>query len=205
MLKGSAIIVAAATLMAAPTFAQEDGPAAGPYVLEKNHAYLTWNISHGGLSTYTGVFTDVDASLNFDPENPGASMINVTINPAAIETNYPDAEKKAEWETELAEDPKFFNVSEYPQITFASTAVEVTGENTGTVTGDLTLLGVTQPVTLEVTYNGTANMPWFGERDLIGFSASGVVKRSEFGMTALLPKHGDDVRVEFSGEFIQAE
>lgn len=205
MLKGFATIVAAAAVLASPAISQEETAAAGPYVLEKNHAYLTWNISHGGLSTYTGAFTDFDASVNFDPENPGASMINVTINPAAIETNYPNAEKKAEWETELGEDAKFFNAGEHPQITFSSTSVEVTGENTGKVTGDLTLLGVTKPVTLDVTYNGTANLPWFGERDLIGFSASGVVKRSEFGMTALLPKHGDDVRVEFSGEFLQAE
>ena len=198
-------MAAACVVAAAPALAQEEAAAAGPYVLEKNHAYLTWNISHGGLSTYTGAFTDFDASLNFDPENPGASMINVTINPVAIETNYPNAEKKAEWETELAQDAKFFNASEHPQITFTSTAVEATGENTGKVTGDLTLLGVTKPVTLDVTYNGTANMPWFGERDLIGFTATGTVKRSEFGMTALLPKHGDDVRVEFSGEFLQAE
>ena len=205
MLKGLTPIVAAAAILATPALAQEDTAAAGPYVLEKNHAYLTWNISHGGLSTYTGVFTDFDASLNFDPENPAASMINVSINPTAIQTNYPDPEKKVEWETELAQDAKFFNASEHPQITFTSTSVEATGENTGRVTGDLTLLGVTKPVTLDITYNGTANLPWFGERDLVGFNASGVVKRSEFGMTALLPKHGDDIRIEFSGEFLQAE
>lgn len=200
-----ATLAATAAIAAAPAIAQEDSAAAGPYVLEKNHAYLTWNMSHGGLSTYTGVFTDFDASLNFDPENPAASLINVSINPTAINTNYPNPEKKVEWEAELAEDGKFFNAGEHPQITFTSTSAEVTSGNSGKVTGDLTLLGVTKPVTLDVTYNGTANLPWYGERDLIGFTASGIVKRSEFGMTALLPKHGDDVRVEFSGEFLQAE
>lgn len=205
MLKGLTTIVAAAAILATPAAAQEESAAAGPYVLEKNHAYLTWNVSHNGLSTYTGVFTDFNASLNFDPANPAASLINVTINPTAIETNYPNAEKKIEWEAELSSDEKFFNAAAHPAITFSSTSVEVTGDNTGKVTGDLTLLGVTNPVTLDIKYNGMTNLPWFGERDLIGFNVSGSVKRSDFGMTALVPNIGDDVRIEFSGEFLQAE
>ena len=76
---------------------------------------------------------------------------------------------------------------------------------TGTVTGDLTLLGVTKPVSLDVSYNGVANPPWFGERDVIGFDASTTVQRSEFGMAAYIPNISDAVTVEFSGEFLQDE
>ena len=197
---------AAMIATAAPAFAQEDAaaPPAGTYNLDKNHAYLTWNVSHNGLSTYTGAFTDFDATVEFDPATPAASTLNVTINPAAIETNYPIEPKGDEWEDELANDDKFMNADTHPEITFVATAVETTSDTTGTVTGDLTFLGQTKPVTLNVTYNGFADLPWMEGRGLIGFSAEGIVTRSEFGMSALLPNISDDVTIKFSGEFVQA-
>ncbi|MEQ9314317.1 MAG: YceI family protein, partial [Henriciella sp.] len=73
------------------------------------------------------------------------------------------------------------------------------------VTGDLTFLGVTRPVTLDVTYNGTANAPWYGERDLIGFDATTTINRSEFGQDSLQGVISDEVVIEFSGEFLQDE
>ena len=82
---------------------------------------------------------------------------------------------------------------------------ERTGDLTGTVTGDLTLLGVTNPVTLDVTYNGVANPPWYGGRDVIGFDASTTLNRSDVGMGAYIPNIGDAVKVDFSGEFLQDE
>ena len=97
------------------------------------------------------------------------------------------------------------NAAEYPTISFASTSVEQTGDFTGTVTGDLTFLGVTAPVTLDVSYGGVANPPWFGQRDVIGFTASTTLARSDFGSTSLGGVISDEVVVEFSGEFLQAE
>ena len=97
------------------------------------------------------------------------------------------------------------NGSEFPAISFKSTSVEQTGEFSGTVTGDLTFLGVTKPVTLDVSYGGVANPPWFGQRDVIGFTASTTVTRSEFGNTSMAGIISDEVVVEFSGEFLQAE
>lgn len=179
--------------------------ATGAYTLDKNHAYLTFAIGHNGLSDYTVNFTDFDADLDFNAEDPAASSLSVTINPASVQTNYPDLEKRAEWHDELSNDAKFFNAGEFPEITFNSTSAETTGDDTGVITGDLTLLGVTKPVELNVTYNGTANTPWFGERDLIGFDATATIKRSDFGMTALLPNISDEVVIEFSGEFLQDE
>ncbi len=182
-----------------------EGVASGLYELEKTHAFLTWTVTHNGISGYSVNFTDFDADLVFDAETPANSQLSVSINPAGLNTNYPDPAKKADWEAELATDSRFLNGGEFPTITFASTAVEQTGDFSGTVTGDLTFLGVTKPVTLDVSYGGVANPPWFGQRDVIGFTASTTITRSEFGSTALGGVVGDDVVIEFSGEFLQAE
>ena len=202
-------LVVAAGLLAAtlPAHANPtlEGVASGLYELEKTHAFLTWTVQHNGISGYTVNFTDFDADLVFDAETPTNSQLSVSINPAALNTNYPDAEKKVEWETELSTDPRFLNGGEFPTITFNSTSVEQTGEFSGTVTGDLTFLGVTKPVTLDVSYGGVANPPWFGQRDVIGFTASTTITRSEFGNTSMAGIISDEVVVEFSGEFLQAE
>ena len=182
-----------------------EGVASGLYELEKTHAFLTWTVQHNGISGYTVNFTDFDADLVFDAETPTNSQLSVSINPTALNTNYPDAAKKVDWEAELATDPRFLNGSEFPTISFTSTSVEQTGEFSGTVTGDLTFLGVTKPVTLDVSYGGVANPPWFGQRDVIGFTASTTVTRSEFGNTSMTGIISDEVVVEFSGEFLQAE
>lgn len=182
-----------------------EGVASGLYELEKTHAFLTWTVKHNGISGYTVNFTDFDADLVFDAETPANSQLSVSINPTAMNTNYPDPAKKTEWEGELANDPRFMNAAEYPTISFASTSVEQTGDFTGTVTGDLTFLGVTAPVTLDVSYGGVANPPWFGQRDVIGFTASTTLARSDFGSTSLGGVISDEVVVEFSGEFLQAE
>ena len=206
--------VAFVTMAISPAFAEQtlEGVATDTYQLDPNHAFLTWTVTHNGLSHYTVNFTDFDATLDFNPDEPTTSSIEVTINPLGLETNYP-ADFKAghpdsefdNWNEALAKDDRFLNGDEYPQITFASTSAEKTGDYTGMVTGDLTFLGVTKPVTLDVTYNGVANLPWYGERDVIGFNASTTISRSDFGVTALETIISDDVTIEFSGEFLQEE
>ena len=181
-----------------------EGVATGLYELEKTHAFLTWTVNHNGISGYTVNFTDFDADLVFDAETPTNSQLSVSINPLALNTNYPDPVKKAEWEDELGTDARFLNGTEFPAITFTSTRVEQSGEFEGTVTGDLTFLGVTKPVTLDVSYGGVANPPWFGQRDVIGFTASTVLTRSDFGSTAMAGVISDEVEIQFSGEFLQA-
>ena len=203
-MKRTLIAALSATSLAACALAGEqtfEEAASGTYKLEKTHASLTWRISHNGLSNYTARFTEFDAEISFDPDNPIASSVSATINPLSVETDHPTEREK--WNGEIATDDRFLNGDEFPEITFVSTGVEATGEFTGIVTGDLTLLGVTVPVALETTYNGTGNAPWFGTRDLIGFSARGVLKRSDFGMTALLPNIGDEVEVIIEAEFLQ--
>jgi len=194
---------AAASLVACATAGEQTftEAASGAYKLEKTHASLTWRISHNGLSKYTARFTDFDAAIEFNPENPVESTVTATINPLSVETDHPTQREK--WNGELATDNRFFNGDEFPEITFESTGVEATGEFTGIVTGNLTMLGVSVPVSLETTYNGTGNAPWFGPKDLIGFSARGTLNRSDFGMTALLPNIGDEVEVIIEAEFLQ--
>jgi len=197
--------------VAAPT--NLDGVASASYSLEKTHAFLTAYVGHAtGISDYRISLTDLDAKLNFDTANPAASTLEVTINPMGIETNYPGDYKAGHadsgfetWNEHVARDATILNADAHSAITFKSTSASLNGGNSGQVTGDLTLLGVTKPVTLDVTYNGTGNAPWFGERDLIGFDATTTIKRSDFGMNAMIPIITDEVKIEFSGEFLQDE
>jgi len=193
----AALSLAACATAGEQSFVEASG---GNYKLEKTHAFLTWRVKHNGLSNYTARFTDFDATIEFDPENPVQSSVIATINPLSVETDHPTDDG---WNTKLATDGKWFDGKNFPQIVFKSTSVEKTGEFTGIITGDLTLLGVTKEVKLNATYNGTGNAPWFGTRDLIGFSATGTLNRSDFGMTALLPNIGDEVEIIIEAEFLE--
>ena len=194
----AAVALASCATAGEQTFAEANS---GTYELEKTHAFITWRISHNGLSKYTARFTDFDATIEFDPENPVASSVVASINPLSVETDHPT--KRESWNNQIATDGKFLNGDEFPAITFESTRVEQTGEFTGIITGNLTLLGISKEVDLNATYNGTGNAPWFGARDLIGFSATATFNRSDFGMTALLPAIGDEIEVIIEAEFVE--
>lgn len=187
--------------------------AIGSYALEKSHAFLWFEVTHAkGISNYRVNFTDFDAKLMFDPANLEASSAQVSINPTSLETNYGGdysaghgSSPYTGWNEDLARNPKFLNADNYPAITFRSTSLEKTGEYTGTMTGDLTFLGVTKSISMDVTYNGTGNKPWWPDRDIIGFSAQTRLKRADFGMDGYSGILGDDVKVQFTGEFLQDE
>ena len=199
------IALATAAALASPALAQSADAPAGAYVNDKTHSSLTWKIKHQGLSYYTARFTTFDAEINFDPKNVATSSLSVTIDPKTIETDYeaqrPDG-NTTDFNKELIEEDRFFNVGAHPTITFKSTSVAKTGDTTGKVTGDLTFLGVTKPVTLDVTYVGDRNDPRSGKHK-VGFSASTTVKRSEFGMDWGLAFMGDDVDLQIETEFVQ--
>jgi len=196
-------LVAAA--LSAPALAGDtslEGVDSGKYQLDPTHAYTTFSVSHFGLSDYVVNLTGVSATLNFNPEDPAGSTIEVAIDPTKINTYLPDAAKKVEWENEISNDPKFFNSAAHPAIMFKSTSAKTTGAASGTVSGDLTFLGVTKPVTLDVIYNGKTNVPWQGDNDILGFTAKTVFKRSDWGMSHLQGGIGDEVTINFSGEFV---
>ena len=172
------------------------------YAIEPTHASVVWSVSHNGLSSYTARFTDFTAALAFNAEDPAGSTLTASINPLSVRTDHPDG---PDWDTTLGTDEKWFNAAAYPAITYASTGVTLTGETTGIVQGDLTFLGITKQVPLSVTFNGVRNFAWYGERDVIGFSATATFKRSDFDLTALLPGIGDEVTLTIETEFLQAE
>jgi len=163
---------------------------AGTWTIDKRHTSVTMKVRHFGASKYTFRFAQgsVDASYDYNPAKPLDTKISVTIDAAAVDTGLPDFNK------EIGTDPKFFNAGQYPKITFVSTKVEP-----GKLTGDLTFRGVTKPVTLDVVYDGYAKTP-FGSQ-IMGFSATGKIKRSDFGFTHLVPMVGDDVDLLIEVEF----
>lgn len=176
----------------------------GAYKLDRDHASLTFRVNHMGLSRYTARFTDMSADLQFDPANPSAMTLSATVDPRSLETDFHG--DKPDFDAELA-GPSWLDAAKFPQITFKSTKVEVTGPATANVTGDLSLHGVTRPVTLKTTFNGGAkpnNMDPMGSR--IGFSAEGSLKRSEFGVAYGIPAPGSNFGVGDEVEFfIEAE
>jgi polyisoprenoid-binding protein YceI len=159
---------------------------AGRDRLDPTHASLLWRISHFGLSNYTARFTRFDVQLDFDPADLARSSAQATIDMASIETDYPPGFNKRDWNGDLRSE-KFFNVAKFREATWRSTKVQSVEGNRMRVAGDLALLGVSAPVSLEVTLNAgfrsrpPTNLP------TIGFSARGTLDRRVFGMLAPPP------------------
>ena len=166
--------------------------AAQKYVFEPNHTQITWQANHVGFSSPTGKFVTVAGAVMLDEEKPQNSTVEVTIATADISTGI------AKFDTHL-KSADFFDVERFPQATFKSTAVEMTGKNTAKVQGTLNLLGVSKPVTLDVTLNKIDIMPMV-QKKTAGFSAKATLKRSDFGIKYGLPMVGDDVHITIEAE-----
>lgn len=179
-----------------------DAMPGGLYKLDKTHASLTWKVSHLGLSNYTARFTDFDVDLMYDPLNLENSKVRATIDPTSIETDY---KGEKDFNAQLVNDAGWFNATQFPHITFLSTKVEKTGDNTGKVTGNLTFLGVKKPVTLDVTFNKAIGNHPFANKPALGFSATATLKRSDFGMKQYIPQVGDEVQIQIETEFMYAK
>ncbi len=166
---------------------------AGAYALDKTHGYLTFSYDHMGYSHPTIRWGDWNATLNWDPAAPANSSIDVTINTASIDSGV------AALNEQLAT-ADFLDIATFPTISFKSSSVEMTGGDTGKVSGDLTIKGVTRPVTLDIKINKAANDD-FVKSYKLGFSGSTTFKRSEFGIDKYVPVVSDDVAVKIEAEF----
>ena len=166
----------------------------GKYTLDSSHGYITFTYSHLGFSNPRVGFNSFDTVLTLDSDKPENSLIEVTIDAASIDS------RVAEFNDHL-NSSDFFNTAEYPSITFKSTKVEATGENTFDVTGDLTILGTTKPVTLATTINKAANHP-MRNVPTIGVSASTRLLRSEWGLGAYVPAVSDEVELSIEVELL---
>jgi len=178
--------------------------ASGTYRLDRTHANLTWKVMHKGLAKYTARFTDFDATLEFDADDPAASELEVTVNPASVRTDYPQGKpykfaKDEDFDAALAGE-NWFNADEFSEITFTSTGIERTGSNTGKITGDLTFMGITKPVTLDVTLNGAKSNP-AQNSGALGFSAYTTLNRTDFGVSLYVPFIADQVEIFIEAEF----
>lgn len=143
------------------------------YKIDPGHTFITFEISHIGFSFLPGTFNDFSGELTYDAENPSNSSTEFTIDVASIDTEHAERDKH------LRSD-EFFNVKKFPQATFVSTAYEPTGDNTAKLTGDLTIKGVTKPVTLDVTMTNAAQDPW--EQYRISFIATTEITLKDFNI-----------------------
>jgi polyisoprenoid-binding protein YceI len=172
---------------------------AGHYVLDKSHAVLTAKLKHMGFSNYTLRFTKLDADFQYDPKSPATTKLNVTVDPASLDTATGADAFGLKFSKELTGDG-WLEAAKYPTITFVSTAIDIGDGQHGSVTGDLTFHGVTKPVVLDVTFNGVGS-GMIPLTTRTGFSASTTIKRSEYGVGKYAPLIGDDVTLNIEVEF----
>jgi polyisoprenoid-binding protein YceI len=168
------------------------------YVVDKSHAYVGFEIDHLGFSTTLGRFSDFDTAIHADWEHPEKSKLQVTIRSASIDTGWAARDKHLRT-------PDFFDVAEHPEISFVSKKIEVLDASEANITGDLTMLGVTKPLTLKATLVKRGPHPFNPQRENVGIKAIGVLKRSDWGMTAHVPAVGDEVTLRIEAELKSAE
>ncbi len=174
-------------LMGAPAFA-----APVVYKIDASHTSVVFNYSHaGGLSHMNGKFMNAVGTVTLDEAAPANSKLDVSFDINGINTGVPalDAHLKT---------ADFFDAAQFPTATFKSTKVEVTGKDTAKVTGDFTLHGVTKPVVLDVKLNKITD-----DKKKAGFSATATIKRSDFGVSKLVPMVGDQIDLSIDSEVAQ--
>jgi len=184
----SALLLLPLALQAAPA----------KFVVDEEHFSMSFEIMHVGYAPVMGMFRDVEGEFEYDEETGELSSGKLMFKAASVFTNH---EKR----DDHVRNKDFLNAGAHPDITFVVTGFEKTGDNTGTVTGDLTLLGQTRPVDIDVTLNKAAEYPFGHEEYTLGISAETVIKRSDWGMTYGVDNGmvGDEVTLRFGFEAIK--
>jgi polyisoprenoid-binding protein YceI len=172
----------------------------GAYTLDRSHASLLFRVDHLGFSNYTARFKRFDAQLTFDPVQPTNSTVVVEIDARSLETDFPDP-AQLDFNAMLRGE-QWLNADAFPHITFRSTRVEQTGPQDLRIHGELTLRGVTQPMTLDARFNGGYAGHPMDPHARIGFSARGFLHRAAFGMTLGVPEPGSKMGVSDEVEAI---
>ncbi|WP_297834109.1 YceI family protein [Thermomonas sp.] len=187
----AAPVAAEAAAPATPAVA-EIKPAAGSYRLDPDHTGVLAQWSHFGFSQPSAHFRIGAGTLVWNADDPSRSTVEVTLPIASIDTFVPALD-------EHLKQADFFDIAKYPNATFKSTRVQAAGPNRYTVVGDLTIKDKTHPVTLTVTLNGAGKHAMSG-LESIGFSATGQIKRSDFGVDAFTPSVSDAVELRITAE-----
>lgn len=190
MIKKSLLGIAAGALMFTTGSA-----VAADYKIDKQgqHAFVNFRIQHLGYSWLYGTFRDFDGTFTFDEKNPAADKVSVTINTTSVDTNHAERDKHLR-------SAEFLNVSKFPQATFVSTGVKKDGDDLD-IAGNLTLNGVTKPVTLEAKLIGQGDDPWGGVR--AGFEAETKIKLKDFNITTDLGPASQEVDLIISVEGVR--
>ena len=188
------------TLLAAVLALTATGAFAAPekYNLDPSHSQVVFSYNHLGFSTTTGMFSGFEGEIMFDAEDPAASSVSVSMPVMSMFTGWEKREQHF-----MSED--FFGASEGDMVTFTSTGIEVTGETTANITGDLTMNGVTKSVVLDATLNQKADAHPMENKPWLGFDATTTLLRSDFGVDKFAPYVSDEVEVRISIEAGKAE
>jgi polyisoprenoid-binding protein YceI len=167
---------------------------AGDYKVEPYHTQIGFSISHFGFTDFSGFFSGASGTLTLDTAKVGISKLDVSVPVQSVLTTVSvldDQLKGDQW----------FDAAKFPTATFVSTKITKTGRDTATIVGDLTLHGVTRPVTLKARLIGAGADP-LAKAFTVGFEATGEIKRSDFGIKQYLPLLGDDVTLRIASAFL---
>jgi polyisoprenoid-binding protein YceI len=192
MLKILCVATAALGLVASAQ-AQTPTVQAGTYKLEPNHTQVFFGVNHLGFSNYYGSFSGASGSLTLDPAKPAASKLDISVPVASV---YTPSDKL----TGELKSAGWLGADEFPTMTFHSTSVTPTGPTSADIAGDLTLHGVTKPVTLKAKFHGAGPNP-ITKAYTIGFDVTGAVKRSDFGVSTYVPMISDNVDLIITAAF----
>jgi polyisoprenoid-binding protein YceI len=163
--------------------------------LDGPHSAAQFSVSHLGISTVRGTFTKLSGDLSYSPSDPTKSSLNVTIDASSVDTRVSKRDDDLRGE-------RFFDVAKYPTITFKSKRVAAAGPGKLTVTGDLTIHGVTKEVALDVTGPSAPIKNPMGPGQRMGASAAAKVNRQDFGITTLSGMIGDEVDIQIDVELV---
>ncbi|MBP6985616.1 MAG: polyisoprenoid-binding protein [Alphaproteobacteria bacterium] len=185
---------------------------AGKYDLDPIHFSVTWSVKHMEMMNYVGRFTRVEATLDLDPKDPTKSGLVVKIDPKSLLTDYSLGKEhtknekyiKRDFEKELIMQEQWFNSEKFPEITFVVKKIEKINDKAGVMHGDLTFLGVTKPIKLDVVYNASMLAKPYDGRPVIGFSAKGKINRADFGQKTIFDAIlSNEVELMIEAEFLK--
>ncbi len=184
---------AGSAVLAQATIKEGKEVKAGVYKVEPYHTQVLFAVSHFGLSNFSGVLTGAAGSLKLDPAKLEETKLDVSVDAATVLTSVQKL-------TDELKDPDWLDATKFPKATFVSTKVTPTGANEATIAGELTLHGVTKPVTLKAHFVGGGTNP-IDKAYTIGFDGQGTIKRTEFGVVKYAPMIGDEVHLTIHAAF----
>lgn len=193
-------VVAQQTPSSAPGTKNVAAISGGTYTADAGHTLVEWTVDHFGFTPYFGLFGNVTGTLMLDPKNPAAAQVDVTIPVAEVTTASAGLTKHLLKPAEEGKTADFFGASP-AAARFVSTKVTPNGQN-AKIDGNLTLNGVTRPVTLNASFYGAGKMPaQMGGKENVGFTATGAIRRSEFNVGYAIPMVSDEVKLKITAAF----